>query len=80
MVSADESEQASKLAERLGLTYPLGSDPARTVIKAWGVEDAENEIAWPALFIIGRDQKITHTATLDTYKERTTVAAILEKL
>lgn len=37
-------------------------------------------IAWPALFIIGRDQKITHTATLDTYKERTTVAAILEKL
>ncbi len=79
-ISADPAERSAQLAAKLGLTFPILSDPQRDVIRLFGVEDAQNEIAWPALFVIGPGRKIVRRVMLETYKERPLVSQILETL
>lgn len=79
-ISADTPEVLRELSTRVDVSYPLLSDAERTVIRAYGVEDAENEIAWPALFVIAKDGTITHRLMLDSYKERPTMKTVLEAL
>lgn len=79
-ISADEPPQRDNLVAKLGLTFPVLSDPTRQVIARYGVEDAENEIAWPAMFIIGKDGVITERIMLETYKERPLASKILESI
>jgi peroxiredoxin len=77
-ISADEVDARDQLVARLGLSFPVLADPNREVIAQYGVEDAENEISWPALFVIGQDQRVVERIMLDTYKERPLVKRILE--
>ena len=77
-VSSDEPTLSSKLADELKLGFPLLSDTSREMIVRYGVEDAENEISWPALFVIGKDRKILLRVMLESYKERPTLAQITE--
>ena len=79
-IAVDPADQARALAARLGLSFPLLSDPTREVVRAFGVEDAENAIAWPAIFIIARDGTVTWRAPAETYKLRPLPEAILEAL
>jgi alkyl hydroperoxide reductase subunit AhpC len=60
--------------------FPLLADPKRDVIRAYGVEDAENEIAWPAIFVIGRDGKVERHLLTDNYKERPLSRVLLDDL
>jgi len=68
------------LQSHLDLEFPLLSDPELTVIKAFGVLDEENRIAWPTIFIIAKDGRIRWRSISSTYKERDSSQTILEGL
>jgi peroxiredoxin len=76
-ISSDAPDVRDRLVGKLGLTFPVLADPDRRIIKLYGVEDAENEIAWPALFVIGQDGVIRERVMLDTYKQRPIVTQVL---
>ena len=40
------------------------------MIKAFGVWDPENEIAWPAIFVVEKDRTISWRWLADAYQER----------
>lgn len=76
----DPQEKSNQLVAAQGITFPLLSDRDRSTIRAYGVEDAENGIAWPAIFIVAPDGTIRWRSLADTYKERPTSEVILEAL
>ena len=76
-LSVDSVPDSQALAEREKLSFPLLSDPDRTVIKAFGLDDPGNEIAWPAVYVLARDGTVVWRAFLDSYKERPPVSDIL---
>ena len=79
-ISVDPPATSAALAKKLGVTFPLLSDESRAGIRAFGVEDAENGIAWPAIFIVDRNGKIVWRSLSGTYKLRATSAQILQAL
>lgn len=79
-MSSDSGEKAKALAEKLGLTFPILGDPERKIIQSFGVEDSANEIAWPAIFIIGADGRILWRDLTDDYRERPTNERVLDAL
>lgn len=80
-VSADPLDETRALARRLGLTFPLLSDPERAVIRRYGVEDAANEIAWPAVFLLARgaagEPVVRFREVSDDYRDRPSLAGLL---
>jgi peroxiredoxin len=76
-ISVDPPDVSAKLAEKLGLRFPLLSDPDRAVIRAWGVEDAENGIAWPAIYVVDRDGKVRWRSLSEDYKIRAAAGEVL---
>ena len=76
----DPADRSKALAENLGVTFPLLSDPERKVIRAYGVEDQENGIAWPAIFIVARDGNVRWRSLAETYKVRPTSEVVLQAL
>ena len=79
-ISVDPPATSAALASKLGITFPLLSDESRATIRAYGVEDAENGIAWPAIFIVDKQGKIVWRALAETYKLRAGLKQILEAL
>jgi peroxiredoxin len=76
-ISVDAPATSKHLADALGLTFPLLSDPDRAVIRAYGIEDAPNELAWPSIFIVDRSQKVAWRWLADTFRERIATADVL---
>jgi peroxiredoxin len=76
----DPPDRSRALAEKLDLKFPLLSDPKREAIRAYGVEDQENGIAWPAIFVVGRDGKVSWRSLAETYKVRPASEVVLEAL
>ncbi len=76
-ISVDSVATNRHLAEGLGLAFPILADPDRGVARAYGVEDAENAIAWPAIFVVDRDGTIAWRWLADTYRERIPTAELL---
>jgi len=56
------------------------SDPTRKLVKAFGVYDPGNDIAWPAVFLIDSDGTVVWRSFLDGYKERPPVKEILDAI
>jgi len=79
-ISVDEPKDSAELATKLGLTYPLLSDPDRTAIKAFGVADENTGLAWPTVFVVGRDGKVAKRFFTESYKKRATTTDILAAL
>ena len=79
-MAVDPPERARELARRLGLGYPLLADPERQVIRAFAVEDAENGVAWPAIFLLDADRKVLWRSLAESYKVRPASALVLEAL
>jgi peroxiredoxin len=79
-ISADAPEKSRALAQKLGLQFPLLSDPGREVIRGFGVEDAENGIAWPAIFILDADRRVAWRSLAETFKVRPASAVVLQAL
>jgi peroxiredoxin len=76
-ISADPAEDSRGLAAKLGLTFPLLVDDRLSAATAWGVLDAPNEIAWPALFLVDGQGAVAWRSLSQTYKERPPVAELL---
>jgi peroxiredoxin len=76
----DEPKDSAELAAKLGLTYPLLSDPKQTAIRAFGVADENTGVAWPTAFVIGRDGRIAARFFTESYKKRATTTDILAAL
>lgn len=69
------------LGEKLGLAFPLLSDPGGTrAIEPFGVFDPDTEIAWPSIFVVGRDGKVLQRWLADTFKERIATSDVLAQL
>lgn len=79
-ISVDPPERSAALARRLGVGFPLLSDVDLKVTRAYGVEDVENGIAWPAIFIVGRGGEIEWRSLAETYTVRPVSAVVLEAL
>ena len=79
-LSVDSPSDSAELAAELGLTFPLLSDRRLSAVRAYGVEDAQNGIAWPAIFVIGRDGRIAWRSLSQTYKVRAASEEILRAL
>ena len=79
-MSVDPPPTSAELAGKLGLTFPLLADEKRETVRAYGVEDGENGVAWPALFVIAPDGRIAWRSLSETYKERAAPAEILRAL
>jgi peroxiredoxin Q/BCP len=58
--SVDTPENLARFAEKLGVDYPLLSDPAREVARAYGVVPDEQSYAVRWTFYIGVDGKILY--------------------
>lgn len=79
-VSVDEPKDSAELATKLGLTYPLLSDTKQTAIRAFGVADESTGVAWPTVFVVGRDGKVAARLFTESYKKRTTTSDVLAAL
>ncbi|MBI3723138.1 peroxiredoxin family protein [bacterium] len=51
-VSVDPVDVSQELSAKLGLHYPILSDPSGETIRAWGVWHAEKKIALPSVFVV----------------------------
>jgi peroxiredoxin Q/BCP len=51
-ISVDPLEDSRALVKDLGLSFPLLSDPDLAVIRAYGVADESNGIAWPSEVLV----------------------------
>lgn len=49
-------------------------------IRAYGVDDEENGIAWPAIFVVGKDGKVVWRDVTSDYKVRPATAEVLERI
>jgi peroxiredoxin len=79
-ISVDEPKDSAELATKLGLTYPLLSDAKQTAIRAFGVADESTGVAWPTVFVVGRDGKVAARFFTESYKKRTTTSDVLAAL
>ena len=50
------------------------------MIRAYGIEDAPNELAWPSIFVVDRKQVVTWRWLADTFRERIATADVLSAL
>lgn len=69
-ISADGADESRALIAKLGLEFPLLVDEHLVAIRAWGVTDEPNEIAWPAVFLIDANGKVVWRSLSETYKKR----------
>jgi peroxiredoxin len=84
-VSVDSLQRSQVLARRLHITFPLLADPDLVAVRGYGVEDAQNEIAWPAVFVVAKSGRIAWRSLSETYRIQdrpasATILRILEQL
>ena len=78
-VSVDSQEDSSRLVTRLELGFPLLSDPGRSAIAAFGVNDLEQEIALPAAFVVSAENAhVLWSYIGDNPRDRPTIEQIIE--
>jgi peroxiredoxin len=81
-LSYDSPETNAKAAAKLGLTFPLLSDPGSKTIDAYGIRNHEATgraagIPHPTLFIVDRQGVIRAKLMRDGYKERPEPAELI---
>lgn len=79
-VAVDPPDLAGPLVDKLGLTFPVLCDTDLATIKAYGVLDAENSIAWPATFVIAKDGTVVWRDLTDNYKVRPAAEEVLKAI
>ena len=76
----DPPEKSSALADKLGVEFPILSDPELATIRNYGIEDVGNDISLPASFVIGQDGKIEYAYIGDRPRDRPEVPELLGAL
>jgi peroxiredoxin len=79
-ISVDEASDSKALRTRLGLGFPLLSDPGARVARAYGVAMADQELAIPAVFIIDQRRTLVWSHVGETVPDRPTPDAVLDAL
>jgi len=84
-VSVDTIDESARLAEGLGLDYPLLSDVEREAISAWGLvheggKPGGGAIARPAIFLVEPDGTISWRSLTDNWRVRVRPEQVLEAL
>jgi peroxiredoxin len=79
-LSVDPPDRSHALSAQLGLGFPILSDPDRRAIKAWGVDDEDNALAWPSVFIVGKDGTIVQRWLATSIEVRPTADDVLSGL
>jgi len=70
-ISVDSDEKNRAMVDKLLLPFPLLSDPESKVIREWGVlNQAEGDIAKPAIFGIRRDGAIGYRYIGEDFTDR----------
>jgi thioredoxin-dependent peroxiredoxin len=59
-IGSDGLESHAEFARRLGIPFPLASDPDLAVARAFGVADDESRRAKRAVFVVRRDGRLLH--------------------
>lgn len=78
-ISVDGPADSRALAERLGLSFPLLSDPGAEVITAYGVKMKDEVLAVPATFVVRPDLTIAWHYVGDATPDRPTVDVVREE-
>jgi len=70
-ISVDSAEQNRAMIEKLLLPFPLLADPTSRVIREWGVlNEAEANIAKPAIFLVRPDRSIALSYVGEDFEDR----------
>ncbi|MCA9653024.1 MAG: peroxiredoxin family protein [Myxococcales bacterium] len=78
-ISVDSPEDSAALATRLGVEFPLLSDPDARVIESYGVKMEGESLAVPATFVVRPDRTIAWEYVGDTVPDRPPVEVVREE-
>lgn len=78
-ISVDPPADSAALADRLGIQFPLLSDPDAAVIDAFGVKMAGELLAVPATMVVRPDRSIAWRYVGDTVPDRPAVEVVREQ-
>ena len=84
-VSVDTNEESARLADGLGLEFPILSDVQEEAIRTWGLVHENGKpgggaISRPAIFLVGPDGIISWRRLTDDYRVRLRPEELLEVL
>ncbi len=84
-VSVDTNEESARLAEGLGLKFPILSDVQENAIRAWGLVHENGKpgggaISRPAVFLVEPDGTISWRRLTDDYRVRLRPEDVMEVL
>jgi peroxiredoxin len=82
-ISVDAIEDSVRLAAKLGIEFPLLSDPDLKTGLAYGVAMQGEDIDVPSVFIVGRDRKIHYRHIGESIADRPspdTLLAAIDKI
>ena len=79
-ISVDDLADSAALREKLDLPFSLLSDPGHPTIDAYGVLEAEHEIAVASVFIISQDQTILYRKIGENIRDRLYADGLLVEL
>lgn len=79
-ISVDAISDSVNLAAKLGVSFPLLSDPDLKTALAYGVAMKGAEIAVPSVFIIGRDRRVHYRHIGESISDRPTPDTILDAI
>ncbi len=75
-IAVDEPADSAALARRLGVQFPLLSDPDAQVITSYGVKMKDQVLAVPATFVVGEDRTILWHYVGDTKPDRPAIDVV----
>ena len=79
-ISADPKEEQAKLANKLGLTFPLISDKDLKLAAAFGVRERGQDDSLPAVFIVDPNGVVRWARVGDNIVDRVSIGDLLLEL
>jgi len=84
-ISVDPAEESLELSDKLGIEFPLLSDPGASVIDAYGVRHEHGgiggvDIARPAVFVLDREGNVAWKDLTENWRVRVRPDEVLKQL
>lgn len=76
----DGTDTNAALSRKLGLSFPILSDPRLEATRAFGVEDVGKDIALPATVVVGADGNVLWIYVGDRPADRPLIPDVLRVL
>ncbi len=76
----DSPQDNAALAERLGVKFPILSDPDLSTVRAYGVEHVGKDISLPATIVVGKDGRVLWAYVGDRPVDRPVLPDVLAAL